>query len=79
MEQPPSFENKESKESIIDGLLAALGEAEGMSAEDILSDIVTFMELSQEDEGAKVYLEEVAEKIGVTIEEMMRYSANKAK
>ena len=57
MEKSPSFE---SKESTIDTLIEKLGEEEGMSAEDIISDIVTFLELSQEDEGAKAYLEEVA-------------------
>jgi hypothetical protein len=76
MEKPPSFE---SKESVIDSLIEKLGEEEGMNAENILSDIVTFLELSQEDESAKGYLEEVAEKIGITIEEMMRYAAGKAK
>jgi hypothetical protein len=76
MEKLPSFE---SKESIIDRLLEKLSEEEGMNAEDIISDIVTFRELSQEDESAKAYLEEVAEKIGITIEEMMRYAVDKAK
>mgnify|MGYP001559876044 CR=1 FL=1 len=79
MEKPPSFENKESGEPVIDGLIEKLGEEEGMNAEDIISDIVTFLELSQEDEGAKEYLGEVAEKIGINIEEMMRYAADKAK
>ena len=50
-----------------------------MNAEDIISDIVTFLELSHEDEGAKAYLEEVAEKIGVTVEEMTVYATNKAR
>ena len=76
MEKPPSFE---SKETVIDRLIEKLSEEEEMNADDIISDIVTFQELSQEDEGAKVYLEEVAEKIGITIEEMTRYAANKAK
>ena len=76
MEKPPSIENRESD---IDSLIEKLGAKEEMNAEDIISDIVTFAELSQEDENAKAYLEEVAEKIGISIEEMMRYAANKTK
>ncbi len=76
MERPPSFE---SKESIIDSLIEKLGKKEGMNPEDIISDIVTFAGLSKEDESAKAYLEEVAEKIGITIEEMMKYADDKAK
>ena len=79
MEKPPSFENKESRESVIDGLIEKLAQEEEMDTENIISDIVTFLEISQEDENAKAYLEEVAEKIGISIEEMMRYAADKAK
>lgn len=49
-----------------------------MNAEDIFSDIVTFAEICKEDEDAKAYLEEVAEKIGISTEEMMQYAAKKA-
>ena len=74
MEKPPSFE---SKESVIDGLIEQLAQREGMSVEDISSDILTFFELSQADEDAKAYLEEVAEKIGISIDELMTYAAQK--
>ena len=78
MEKPSSFENKESRERVIDGLIEKLGKKEGMNAEDIISDLVTFLGLSQEDENAKGYLEEVAEKIGISIEEMVVYVVDKA-
>ena len=66
----------EDRELAIGELLKDLAQVEGMNAEDILSDIITFAQISEEDESAKAYLEEVAEKIGISIEEMMWY-ANK--
>jgi len=76
MEKPPNFENRES---VIDGLIESLAEREGMNSEDIISDIITFAELSEEDEGAKGYIEEVAERIGIPYDEMIVYVIKKAK
>lgn len=76
MEKMPSFE---SKESVIDALIEKLAEKEEMNPEDIISDIVTFLELSEEDETAQEYLKEVAEKLGISTKEMMDYAADKAK
>ena len=76
MENIPSFENRES---LIDGLIENLAEREGMNSEDIFSDIITFVELSKEDEDAKVYLEDIAESIGIPFEEMMQYAIKKAR
>jgi hypothetical protein len=75
MEEPSKIE---SKESAIDKLIEDLAEREGMNPEDILSDIITFIELSKEDDDAKVYFEEVAEKIGISFDEMLEYSLKKA-
>ena len=72
MEQfPNSFE---SPESPIDRLIDELAEREEMSADDILSDIMTFVELSETDEDAAAYLEEVAEKLGISLEDLKKYA-----
>lgn len=75
MEAAPNFENRES---IIDKLIEDLAQKEEMDPQDILSDIVTFFELSQEDDDAKFYFEELAEKIGISFEEIMEYAAKKS-
>jgi len=74
MEKLPNFENREKE---IDNLIENLAEREGMSSEDIFSDIITFAEISKEDEDAKAYLEEVAEKIGISPDEMFEYALKK--
>jgi hypothetical protein len=71
-------QNLESRESVIDKLIESLAEREGMNPDDIFSDINTFFELSKEDEDAVVYLEEVAERIGIPLDELMEYAAKKA-
>lgn len=76
MKEIPNFENREL---VIDGLIQNLAEKEGMSSDDIFSDIVTFIEISEGDEDAKFYFEELAEKIGISFEEMMGYARKKSK
>lgn len=44
-----------------------------MNVEDILSDIITFAEICQEDDDAKSYFEELADRIGISSEEMLEY------
>ena len=78
MEQVPNFESKENQEEIIDHLIDTLAEKEEMNPEDIFSDIITFIKLSQEDEDAKFYLEELAEKIGISMEKMTEYAIKKS-
>lgn len=75
MEKLRNFENRES---IIDKLIEDLAKKEEMNPEDIFSDIATFLELSQEDENAKFYFEELAEKIGISFEEIMEYATKKS-
>jgi acetylornithine deacetylase/succinyl-diaminopimelate desuccinylase-like protein len=75
MEGLPKFE---SRESAIDKLIKNLAEKEGMSLDEILSDIITFTEISKEDEDAKAYFEELAERIGISFDEMMAYALKKA-
>lgn len=76
MENVPNFEGRES---IVDRLIEELAQKEGMDPQDIFADIITFIELSQEDEDARFYFEELAEKIGVSFDEMMEYAITKAK
>ncbi|MDO8572746.1 MAG: hypothetical protein Q7S11_03195 [bacterium] len=76
MEELPNFENRES---VIDGLIDTLAEKEGMRPEDIISDIITFAELSEKDRDVIGYFEVVAEKIGIPYDELMAYAINKAK
>ena len=72
-------ENFESRESIIDGLIDKLGEEEGMSPEDILSDIVTFAPYEGNESVNLEYLDQAAEMLGISAEEMRTYAIKKAK
>lgn len=76
MEKPPSLE---SRESIIDGLINNLAEREGMSPEAVLSDIITFAPYEGNADPNPDYLDLVAEKIGITSQEMSAYAIKKAK
>lgn len=67
----------ENRESAIDKLVEGLAEKEGMNPEDIFSDIITFAKICEQDEDAKAYFEEIAEKIGITFEETMQYAIKK--
>lgn len=69
-----NMEGFENRESVIKKLIEDLAVREGMNSEDILSDIITFSELYETDESAGAYLEEVAEKIGISSEEMFEYA-----
>ena len=68
------MEGFENRESFINKLIEDLATREGMNSEDIFSDIITFAELYKTDEDAGAYLEEVAEKIGISFEEMLEYT-----
>ncbi|MDP2677004.1 MAG: hypothetical protein Q8O83_04970 [bacterium] len=76
MENLTSFE---SRESIIDGLVNSLAEKEGMNSEDVVLDIITFAPYEQNDASNPDYIEQVAEMIGISSEEMMAYAIKKAK
>jgi len=66
--------NFENKESIINKLIEDLAIQEEMNSEDIFSDIITFSELYETDKDAGAYLEEVAEKIGVSFGDILEYA-----
>jgi hypothetical protein len=74
MENLPNFENNEA---VIDMKIEELALAEEMAPEDIFSDILTFAEIAKEDEDAQFYFEELAEKLGITFDEMMKYANGK--
>ena len=67
-------QNFESRESVIDRMIEELAQREGMNPDDIISDIITFAELLEEDEGARGYFEELAERMGISLEEILEYS-----
>lgn len=68
--------NIESREEFITRRIEEVAVMEGMEKEDLLSDMMTFAEIVQEDEDARPYFEELADKIGVSVEEIIEYSAN---
>ncbi len=71
MEEVPRPENLESR---IRGSIEKLAKQEGINPEDIESDIDAFMELSEADEDAGVYFEELAEKLGIRLDEILTYA-----
>jgi len=75
MEGPPNFE---SRESVIGKLIDVLAEKEEMNPEDILSDIRVFAPYEGNEDPNPYYLDEVAEKIGISPEEMRAYAIKKA-
>lgn len=48
-----------------------------MDVEDIFSDILTFAEICQNDPDARAYFEELADKINISIDEMIKYAESK--
>ena len=76
MEKLPNFENRES---VIDELIRNLAEREGMNHDDVLSDIITFAPEEGNESANPDYIDQVAEMIGVSIEEMSEYANKKRK
>ena len=76
MEKFPSPENRES---IIEGLISELAEREGMDPDDIASDVITFAPYEGNDASNPDYLDQVAEMIGISSDEMTVYAVKKAK
>ena len=76
MEKEPKQENRES---VIDRLINNLAEKEGMNPEDVLSDIITFAPDERNDAANPDYIDQVAEMIGISSEEMRAHAVKKAK
>ena len=75
MEGFSDFENREQQ---IDRLIEEFAAGEGIPLEDVLIDIVTFLKLSEEDEDAKAYFEDMAGIINIPLEEAIAYARKKA-
>jgi|GEM_PF-1385685 beta-N-acetylglucosaminidase len=67
----------ESQESRVERVIAELAKREGMEAEDILSDIVTFSPHEENESHNPFYLEELAEKLNISIEEINQFAVEK--
>ncbi len=76
MEGLPNFENREAE---IDQMIEDFAKQEGMTAEDILCDIIVFAPYDGNDASNPDYIEEVAERLGISVEEMTKYAIKKAK
>ena len=78
----PNFEQKEltiERELVIDKLIDNLAKREEMNPDDILSDIVVFAPYEGNDSPNPDYIEQVAEMIGITSEEMTLYAIKRGK
>ncbi len=73
-ENPGSFEKREKE---IDVLIDALAGKEGMAAGDIICDIIIFAPTEENEYANPDYIEQVAEMIGITVEEMIEYAIKK--
>ena len=73
-----NFPNFEQRESAIDELVKNLAEREGMNPDDVLSDIITFAPYETNDTPNPDYIDQVAEMIGISAEEMTAYAIKKA-
>lgn len=71
MEKMPDLEGNEI---YIERRIEEIARIEGVSKDDIISDISTFAELMSEDGDAKFYFVELAEKVGISTEEMIKYA-----
>lgn len=73
------FENFEKREEEIDKLIEELAKREGMNPDDIVVDIAVFAPYKGNDSTNPDYIEQVAEMIGISKEEMNQYAIKKAK
>lgn len=72
MEQPKNHEILREK---IEKAIEELAETEGMSAEDIDSDIIVFAPVEgNKDFANPEYFEELAERLGISLQKMLKYA-----
>lgn len=76
MEHPENFE---SRERVIDQLVSNLEKQEGMEPDFILWDIIRYSPVEGNDAANPEYLQEIAEKVGISIDEMNIYALQKAR
>ena len=69
-----NMESFEDRESVIHKLIEGLAAKEEMNSENIFSDIMTFSEIYETDEDVGAYFVELAEKIGISFQEMLEFA-----
>ncbi len=67
----------ESLEVRVERLIADLAEQEGMTKEDIISDVIVFAPHPDNAFANPAYIEDIAEKMGISVEEMTTYALDK--
>ncbi len=68
------MENFENKESVLQTRIEALATQEEMQPEDILADMMVFAELSETNEDAEAYFQDLSEQLGITARELLTYA-----
>ena len=76
MREYPTFESLEAK---IERLILELAQKEEMDQNDILSDMITFAPYEGNETSNPEYFEEVAERTGISLDELNDYAVKKAK
>lgn len=69
-----NLRNQEQREEEIEARIEQLAEQEGMTLDDILIDMMTFIELIGFNEDAGAYFQVLAEKLGISFEEIIDYA-----
>ncbi len=80
--EKPKFEqvkNFEQRELEIDTLIEKLALEQEMNPDDIIGDLAVFAPYLENDSANPDYIEQVAEMVGISVEEMARYAIKKAK
>ena len=72
------FKTPEQREAEIDKMIESLALAEGMSGDDIISDLATFAPYDGNDDPNPDYIEQMADMVGISVEEMTEYAIKKA-
>jgi len=67
------------REEEIDKLIEGLADEQKMSFDDVLSDIIVFAPYKGNESANPNYIEELAERIGISAKEMTRYAIEKVK
>ncbi len=75
-EQIKSFEQREEE---IDGLIEKIAAEQDMNPDDIIGDLAVFAPYEGNDSANPDYIEQVAEMIGISAQEMTKYAIRKAK
>ncbi len=71
-------ESIEAREAVIDAMIKDLAMKEGVAEDFVVADIMMFAPIEGNEAVNLEYLAEVAEKIGITVDEMQAYAILKA-